>query len=112
MSAEPDAAARAREWDATYDADEDVIVTWLPFDPLLPALSARPDALARRLDVDLPGAPVLVRYKPRARAVLRWGPHVLKAYGKRRDFDAAVTGLRAEHPLSTAAFRPPCPTCG
>ena len=52
---------------------------------------------------------MLVRYKPRARAVLRWGPHVLKAYGKRRDFDAAVTGLRAEHPLSTAAFEAALP---
>jgi Ser/Thr protein kinase RdoA (MazF antagonist) len=50
-----------------------------------------------------------VRYKPRARAVLRWGPHVLKAYGRRGDFDAAVTGLRAAHPLPTAAFEAALP---
>ena len=31
----------------------------------------------------LDGEPVLIRYKPRSRAVLRWGEHVLKAYGSR-----------------------------
>ena len=91
------------------EADEDLSVTWLPFDPQLPGLSARPATLAARLDVALGGAPVLVRYKPRARAVLRWGEHVLKAYGRRRDFDAAVAGLQAEHPLPTAAFEAALP---
>jgi energy-coupling factor transporter ATP-binding protein EcfA2 len=109
VSAAPGAAAQAREWGAAYDPDEDVIVTWLPFDPLLPGLSARPDVLAERLDLALPGAPVLVRYKPRARAVLRWGPHVLKAYARRGDFEAAVAGLRTAHPLPTAGFEAALP---
>ena len=58
-------------------------ITWLPFDPRLPALAEHPDELARKLDLDLDGEPILLRYKPRARAVLRWGEHVLKAYGSR-----------------------------
>jgi energy-coupling factor transporter ATP-binding protein EcfA2 len=94
---------------ATYDPGQDVTVTWLPLDPRLPALGAHPDELARRLDLDLDGEPVLLRYKPRARAVLRWGEHVLKAYGSRAAFDAAVTGLRTEGPLATAAFEAALP---
>ncbi|HET6547626.1 MAG TPA: phosphotransferase [Solirubrobacter sp.] len=93
----------------TYDAGEDVTVTWLPFDPRLPALGAHPDELARRLDLEPDGEPALLRYKPRARAVLRWGDHVLKAYGERAEFDAAVGGLRADLPLPTAAFEAALP---
>ena len=52
-----------------------------------------------------------MRYKPRARAVLRWGEHVLKAYGHRGAFDAALTGLRADGPLPTAAFEAALPDC-
>ena len=98
----------------SYDADEDVIVTWLPFDPRLPALSAHPDELARRLDLELEleGEPLLLRYKPRSRAVLRWGEHVLKAYGDRGAFEAALAGLRtaaADGPLPTAPFEAALP---
>ena len=50
-----------------------------------------------------------MRYKPRARAVLRWGEHVLKAYGHRGAFDLALTGLRADSPLRTAAFEAALP---
>ena len=64
-----------------------------------------PDELARRLDLELGGEPVLLRYKPRARAVLRWGEHVLKAYGNRGAFDLALTGLRADSPLRTLLTR-------
>jgi ATP-binding cassette subfamily B protein len=113
-----DLAETARRWArrggelVSYDADEDVIVTWLPFDPRLPVLSEHPDELARRLDLELAGEPVLLRYKPRARAVLRWGDHVLKAYGDRATFEAALAGLRtaaADGPLPTAAFEAALP---
>jgi ABC-type sulfate/molybdate transport systems ATPase subunit len=87
-----------------YDADARVLVTWLPFDPRLPAL-AEGGELARRLGGS--GEPVLIGYKPRARAVLRAGDHVLKAYGSDREFDAALAGLvtaSRESPLPTADF--------
>jgi Phosphotransferase enzyme family len=86
-----------------------VLVTWLPFDPRLPALLTPAYELARRLDLDLDGEPELLRYRPRHRAVLRWGAHVLKAYGTRHGFDAAVAALRVRSPLRTAAFEAALP---
>jgi hypothetical protein len=53
------------------------------------------------------GEAALLAYKPRSRAVLRLGDHVLKAYGSERVFDAALAGLRTaarEQPVPTAAF--------
>jgi ATP-binding cassette subfamily B protein/subfamily B ATP-binding cassette protein MsbA len=94
---------------ASYDPDEDVLVTWLPFDPRLPALLTPAYELARRLDLDLDGAPELLRYRPRHRAVLRWGAHVLKAYATKHSFDAAVAALRVRAPLRTAAFEAALP---
>jgi ATP-binding cassette subfamily B protein len=88
----------------TYDGDLDALISWLPFDPRLPALAEPETELRRRLGTD--GEPVLLGYKPRGRAVLRLGPLVLKAYGRRRQFDAAVAGLRAagHGPVPTAPF--------
>ncbi len=81
-----------------YDAGADALVTWLPYDPRLPALAEPPDALGRRLlgaGAELPpGEPGLIGYKPRSRAVLAAGAHVLKAYGSERAFAAALAGLR------------------
>jgi ABC-type multidrug transport system fused ATPase/permease subunit len=94
---------------ASYDPDEDVLVTWLPFDPRLPALLTPAYELARRLDLDLDGEPELLRYRPRHRAVLRWGAHVLKAYATKHNFDAAVAALRVRSPLRTAAFEAALP---
>jgi ATP-binding cassette, subfamily B, bacterial len=82
-----------------FDADVGALVSWLPFDPRLPALASP--------EVGGFGEPVLIGYKPRARAVLRAGDHVLKAYGSAAVFEAAVTGLvtAARHsPLPTADF--------
>jgi Phosphotransferase enzyme family len=53
------------------------------------------------------GEPARIGYKPRARAVLRLDGHVLKAYGKPRQFEAAREGLMrvaGEADVSTAAF--------
>lgn len=82
-----------------FDDDVDALVTWLPLDVALPALTAPSDDLPRRLaeaGIDPGGSePRLVGYKPGSRAVLRLGPHVLKGYGSRRQFEAALAGLRA-----------------
>jgi ATP-binding cassette, subfamily B, bacterial len=96
-----------------YDEALDALVTWLPFDPRLPALLEPPPALVRRLEaagVSVPGyvgEPRRIGYKPRARAVLRLDGHVLKAYGKPRQFDAARDGLAVaatQADVSTASF--------
>ena len=88
-----------------YDGELEAVVTWLPFDPRLPALAEPGEALARRLGVE-PEEPVLIGYKPRGRAVMRLGSLVLKAYGRERQFAAALAGLEAAQrgPLRTAHF--------
>jgi len=91
---------------AHFDPELGVLVTWLPFDPRLPALAEEPGELERRLRASFGAEPVLVGYKPRARAVLRANGLVLKAYGSERRYAAAVGGLRAATagPLRTGAF--------
>jgi ABC-type multidrug transport system fused ATPase/permease subunit len=88
----------------SYDADADAIVSWLPFDPRLPALGETAAALARRLGVGADRVELL-GYKPRGRAVLRLGPLILKAYGAERSYRAALAGLHAaaRAPFPTAA---------
>ena len=88
----------------SYDDEAGALVSWLPFDPRLPALAEDGQELSRRLGVSLPDAPELIGYKPRSRAVLRAGGHVLKTYGAARSFEAALTGLTTALPLRTAAF--------
>jgi hypothetical protein len=84
-----------------YDAGLDAMIQWLPLDLSLPALAAPPAELYRRLreagvDVLEPAEePRMVVYKPRRRAVLRVGGHVLKAYSQEANFRAAVAGLRS-----------------
>jgi ATP-binding cassette, subfamily B, bacterial len=96
-----------------HDHALDALVTWLPFDPRLPALLEPPPALVRRLEAagvsvsgDV-GEPRRIGYKPRARAVLRLDGHVLKAYGKPRQFESARDGLvraASDVDVETAAF--------
>ena len=94
----------------SYDAGSDALVTWLPYDPRLPALAEPPDELGRQLravGAEVPsGEPELIGYKPRGRAVLAAGDHVLKAYGSDRGFAGALTGLRGSvaAPVRTPAF--------
>ena len=96
-----------------YDLALEALVTWLPFDPRLPALLEPAPRLVRRLasaGVSVEGEvrePRRIGYKPRARAVLRLDGHVLKAYGKRRQFEAARDGLLVatrDANVRTAAF--------
>ena len=95
----------------TYDAELDALVTWLPFDPRLPALAEPAGELARRLPAGGGGELELLGYKPRGRAVLRMGPFVLKAYGRRRQFEAARAGLLGADraPLCTAVLEAAVP---
>jgi ABC-type multidrug transport system fused ATPase/permease subunit len=99
--AEPRAAAPA-----SVDPELGALVTWLPFDPKLPALAEDRAALEERLGLRFGAEPELVGYKPRARAVLRANGLVLKAYGAERQFAAALTGLRAagDGPLRTGTL--------
>ncbi|MGH2734175.1 MAG: ABC transporter ATP-binding protein, partial [Actinomycetota bacterium] len=82
-----------------HDGDVNAILSWLPFDVKLPGVAERPPDLVHRLTgagvaVSEPaGDPAVVGYKPGARAVMRFGGHVLKAYAKDRQFGAALTGL-------------------
>jgi ATP-binding cassette, subfamily B, bacterial len=96
----------------TYDAEVDALVSWLPFDPRLPALAEPGPELARRLPEMPGGEPELIGYKPRGRAVLRLGDHVLKAYGRPRQFAVALAGLMTASrrgPLPTARFEAAVP---
>jgi ATP-binding cassette, subfamily B, bacterial len=88
-----------------YDGEIGAIVTWLPFDPRLPALGETGEELAHRFGIE-DDALEMLGYKPRGRAVLRLGPLVLKAYGRPRQFEAALAGLRSAQrgPLPTAAL--------
>jgi ABC-type multidrug transport system fused ATPase/permease subunit len=82
-----------------HDRESNAIITWCPVDVNLPGLAASPGQLANRLAHagvavrPRPGEPVMLGYKPASRAVLRFGDHILKAYAKDSQFDAAVTGL-------------------
>jgi hypothetical protein len=93
-----------------YDAEADALVTWLPFDPRLPALIEAPERLAARLGLPASVATVVPEsYQPGSRIVLRLGDSILKAYGDDRAYQRGLAGLRlaASWPLST----PPAGRC-
>jgi hypothetical protein len=81
---------------AVHDPQAQALVSWLPFDPRLPALALR---LGER--------PRLLSYRPGRRAVLRLGERVLKAYGSAARYKAAARALRAGSALPELAT-PPC----
>ena len=85
-----------------HDTEVNAIVTWLPFDVKLPGVAVPVRELSQKLAAagasvadDHSDRPVIVGYKPESRAVMRFGDYVLKAYGKDRQFDAALAGLIA-----------------
>lgn len=84
-----------------YDAGARALLQWLPFDIDMPALAEPPSALRERLvacGVDVPADRAeltLLQYRPRRRAALRLGDHVLKVYRYERDFSDGVAGLEA-----------------
>jgi ATP-binding cassette, subfamily B, bacterial len=88
-----------------YAPELDALVQWFPLDLELPALAQPPERLLEELAAA--GAPVetpdgdvsTLAYKPRRRAVLRVGQHVVKIYAKQEEFSAAAAGLRASSAL-------------
>jgi ATP-binding cassette subfamily B protein len=83
-----------------YDPALGALIQWLPLDISLPAFAEPPEELRRRLrsaGVKLDSRddePSLIAYKPRRRAVVHMGRHVLKFYAAEQRFDAALAGLR------------------
>lgn len=79
------------------------LVQWMPLDLRLPVLADDAQRLTARLakkGILVAGAePELLRYWPRRRAVLRFGPYILKLYREPEDFDQAHQALRASASL-------------
>jgi hypothetical protein len=90
-------APRPLQWDNELQT----LFQWLPFDIDLPVLSERPSSLRSRLaDAGVTmaaadGDPVLLQYRPRRRAALRLGEHVVKVYRDEKTYRAGVAGLEA-----------------
>ena len=88
-----------------YDADAQALLQWLPFDIDMPALAEPASALRERLaacGVDIPvdrAELTLLQYRPRRRAALRLGDHVVKVYRYEQDFSDGVAGLEAARRL-------------
>jgi hypothetical protein len=84
-----------------YDPELDALIQWFPLDLDLPTLAEPPARLLDELEAagmtlgEVDGEPATLAYKPRRRAVLRVGEHVLKIYAHHEEFAAAAVGLRA-----------------
>jgi len=82
-----------------HDAGVDALIQWLPLDLSLPGLAVPPSELRNRLRaagarvVGSDGEPILLSYKPRRRAVLLLGRHIVKLYAQDEDYSRALTGL-------------------
>jgi hypothetical protein len=90
-----------------YLGEVSALVQWLPLDIRLKLLADRPERIGERLNnkgipAD-PAEPELLRYWPRRRAVVKYGPHVLKVYRDRLDFEDARRALRLATRLDAAA---------
>jgi hypothetical protein len=95
-----------------YEREIDALIQWFPLDLDLPALAEPPDRLRQELDnagvrLRAPdGKLEMLAYKPRRRAVLRAGKHVLKIYAKHEEFIAAAEGLRTAGKLPVHTAEP------
>jgi hypothetical protein len=84
-----------------YERELDALIQWYPLDLELPALAEPPARLLAELVAggaslrDVSGDPATLGYRPRRRAVVRVGEHVLKIYARQEDFAAAIAGLLA-----------------
>jgi len=100
-----------------YLPEVSALVQWLPLDVRLPLLSLSAKKLNRRLaGAGLDPAelvkPKLLRYWARRRAVIRFGPYVLKTYRHPQDYHEAQQGLRAAahlHRVATPSFEATLP---
>ena len=84
-----------------YEPELGALIHWYPLDLELPALAEPPNRLVDELEAAgaslgaVGGDPTTLGYKPRRRAVLRVGEHVLKIYARQHEFVAAIAGLQA-----------------
>jgi ATP-binding cassette, subfamily B, bacterial len=83
-----------------YEPACGALVQWLPLDLSLPAFAEPPEKLTGWLrsagvKVGESGEAALLAYKPRRRAVVHLGAHVLKYYASHQAFTDAVAGLTA-----------------
>jgi ABC-type multidrug transport system fused ATPase/permease subunit len=91
-----------------HDADLDALISWAPFDVLLPGLYERPWHVASRLEWagvqlgDLGSGPSTLAYRPAGTAVVRLNGHVLRAYGDRARYDRALAGAKVAAPAVPA----------
>jgi ABC-type multidrug transport system fused ATPase/permease subunit len=82
-----------------FDPEVRCLVQWYPLDLSLPVLAEPPDRLhsaMRHAGVPIGedgGEPIRLAYKPRRRAVLRLGHHVVKCYARADHFEAARAAL-------------------
>ena len=91
----------------SYDDEVGTLVTWLPFDPRLPALGEPGDELARRLGAEASGELELIGYKQRGRAVMRFGqpgPQGLRTRAPIRGRARRPAGIAGRPVAPTAAF--------
>lgn len=101
-----------------YLPEVSALVQWLPLDVRLPLLGLNAKRLNRRLvAAGLQPAedakPKLLRYWARRRAVVRFGPYVLKTYRHPQDYLEAEQGLRAAahlHRVPTPNFEAALPS--
>ena len=83
-----------------YEPEIDALIHWYPLDLELPALAEPPARVFDELEAagvslgDVVGDPTTLAYKPRRRAVVRVGEHVLKFYASQQEFLAATVGLQ------------------
>jgi hypothetical protein len=102
-----------------FEPELDALIQWYPLDLELPALAEPPERLLGELEAagisigEVEADPSTLAYKPRRRAVLRVGEHVLKIYAKEEELAASVAGLRAASAAAgvrTAALEGALPT--
>jgi hypothetical protein len=91
----------------TYDGEVRALVSWLPFDPDLPTLAQPPSTLRATLEregIELSpddDEPEMLQYRPRRRATMRLGSHVVKLYRYEADFEEGMRGLEASDALTS-----------
>ena len=84
----------------SYDERLHALIQWPPLDLRLPALAEPPERMSELLGKagiaigPEDGLPELIHYKPRRRAVFRFGGHFVKVYADGDAFERAVAGLR------------------
>jgi hypothetical protein len=90
-----------------YDREARALIQFWPLELKLPALAQPPRRLLRALVnagmapvADTEAEPVRLAYKPRRRAVLRFGDHVVKFYARADRFESAWDSLRRASAMS------------